>query len=111
MFRLLAPLQRKSLSPSFYHTTQALRMPESKFNPEDWRIIKTSPGGIDRDFVNRKTGESTWYTPEGMSAAEILAVPGAREYWSTVKEVEEYIKEKAEEKKRNGERTSWMRRN
>lgn len=52
----------------------------------------TSPGGRDRAFVNEKTGESTWYIPEGMSATEILAIPDARKYWSTLEQVEEYIK-------------------
>jgi len=57
---------------------------------------------VDRDFFNEKTGASTWYTPEGMSAADILAIPDAKKYWSTVKDVEEYIKEMADQKAKNG---------
>ena len=74
----------------------------SKFDPKDWKIIETSPGGVDLDFVNRKTGESTWYTPEGMSGAEIFAIRGARKYWVNVEDVEEYIKKKAAQKAKNG---------
>jgi hypothetical protein len=72
------------------------------FVPEDWQIIKTSPGGRDKDFVNPKTGEQTWYTPEGATAEEILRIPGAREYWNSVSDVEKYIKEMAEQKAKSG---------
>jgi hypothetical protein len=68
-----------------------------KFNPKDWKIIETT-GGVDLDFVNKKTGESTWYTPEGMSAAEIFAIRGAKKYWVDVEDVEKYIKEMADVK-------------
>jgi hypothetical protein len=37
-----------------------------------------------------------------MSAAEILAIPGARKYWSSVDQVEEYIKVMKEQKTKNG---------
>ena len=37
-----------------------------------------------------------------MSATEILAIPGARKYWSKIERVEKYIKEMNEEKARNG---------
>ena len=42
--------------------------------------IETSPGGTSVDLAYRKTRYGTWYIPEGMSAAEILAVPGAWKY-------------------------------
>ncbi|KIJ91015.1 hypothetical protein K443DRAFT_510350 [Laccaria amethystina LaAM-08-1] len=35
-------------------------------------------------------GDSPW-PPEGMSAAEILAVPGAKAYWGRIAEVEAYL--------------------
>lgn len=57
---------------------------------------------MERAFVNDKTGESTWYTPEGMTASEILQIPGARRYWSTNEEVEEYIKRMAADKVKFG---------
>jgi len=104
MFRFVArnTAALRSLSTRRHlHTTAAVRMP-APFVPEDWRIIKTSPGGRDKDFVNDKTGEQTWYTPEGMTAEEILRVPGAREYWNSVSDVQEYIKEMAEQKARSG---------
>ena len=37
-----------------------------------------------------------------MSAAEILAIPGAKKYWSTVSQVEEYIRIMKEQKAKNG---------
>ena len=83
-------------------TKPIIQQTQSSFNPKDWKIIETSPSGIERDFVNKKTGQSTWYTPEGMSASDILSIPGAKKYWSTIEEVEEYIKEMADQKAKNG---------
>ena len=37
-----------------------------------------------------------------MSPAEILAVPGAWKYWSTIEDVERYIKEMEKQKARSG---------
>ena len=54
---------------------------------------------MELSFGHRKIDYCTWYTPEGMSAAEILAVPGAWKYWSTVEDV---IKEMEKEKAENG---------
>ncbi|KIM35481.1 hypothetical protein M413DRAFT_14550 [Hebeloma cylindrosporum] len=103
MSRLATFLQRLSFrgnesppSPSSQHVRP------THFIPEDWYIVETSPGGVERDFVNRKTGESTWYTPEGMTAEEILAIPDAKKYWWTTKQVEKYMKEMAAQKARNG---------
>ncbi|KIM37925.1 hypothetical protein M413DRAFT_448189 [Hebeloma cylindrosporum] len=77
-------------------------MSSSHSNPKDWKIIETSSGGLERDFYNEKTGESTWYTPEGMSASDILAIPDAKKYWSTVEQVELYIREMAAQKAKYG---------
>ncbi|PPQ71920.1 hypothetical protein CVT26_007181 [Gymnopilus dilepis] len=104
MFRPVIPLQRKTLSSRLYQTTSVLSVPRPGFNPKDWKLVEGSPGGVDLLFVHRKTDERTWYTPEGMSAEEILAIPRAKKYWSTVEEVEKYIKEMAEEKARNSKK-------
>ena len=37
-----------------------------------------------------------------MSAAEMLALPGACKYWSTIEQAEEYIQEMKEQKAKNG---------
>ena len=123
MFRLAVRLQSRSfskssrlystpskvisvrISPSLWSASDNYLQPETppKFStPKDWKIIETHLGGIERSFVHRKTNYCTWYTPEGMSPAEILAVPGAWKYWSTVEDVEEYIKEMEKEKAENG---------
>ena len=71
--------------------------------PKDWKIVDISPGGVDRLFFNKKTGEGTWYTPEGMTAEEIFAIPGAkRRHWRSVEHVEEYIEEMAKQKAKSG---------
>ncbi|KAF8966087.1 hypothetical protein BDZ97DRAFT_1756795 [Flammula alnicola] len=101
MLRLVIPLYRANFLSHLYHTTSILRMP-GPFVPRDWKIIETSPSGLERTFSNEKTGESTWYTPEGMSAAEILAIPDAKKYWSTTEEVEKYIRAMAAEKAKYG---------
>ncbi|KAF9531838.1 hypothetical protein CPB83DRAFT_903985 [Crepidotus variabilis] len=81
-------------------TTSALRMPKP-YTPADWRIIETSPSGLERTFTNDKTGEETWYTPDGMTASEILKIPGAKKYWKNESDVQKYIKEMAAEKARS----------
>jgi len=43
------------------------------FNPQDWIIAETSPGGVELLFAN--PGEPKGATPETM-----LAVPGASKY-------------------------------
>lgn len=70
--------------------------------PKHWRIIETSPSGLELTFTNDKTGECTWYTPEGMTAAEILAIPGAKKHWRSIGDVERYMKEMAESKAKFG---------
>ncbi|KIM35475.1 hypothetical protein M413DRAFT_348846 [Hebeloma cylindrosporum] len=108
MFRLTALLQRppfKRLYSSPPPTSAQSPKPKpTHFIPEDWYIIETNSGGREKEFVNRKTRELTWYTPEGMTAEEILAVPGAKKYWSTTAKVEKYIKEMAAEKAKYGGR-------
>jgi len=76
-------------------------MPKT-FIPQDWKILRTSPSGLELTFTNDKTGESTWYTPQGMTSAEILAIPGAKKHWGSTEQVEEYIKKMAQEKARSG---------
>jgi hypothetical protein len=66
--------------------------------PKDWKIIETSPGGVDLSFYNRKTGEATWYTPKGMSAEDILQIPQAQVYWRNKEHVEEFMEEMAKRK-------------
>ena len=70
--------------------------------PNDCIIVKTSPGAVECEFVNTKTDIATWFTPEGMSAADILAIPDAKKYWSTIEEVERYIELMNKEKAKNG---------
>lgn len=52
-------------------------------------------GGIDLAICNSMTPEATWYTPEGMTTEEILAIPDAKQYWTTVEEVKQYMEERA----------------
>lgn len=52
-------------------------------------------GGLELAFFHRKGPEATGYTPEGMTAEEILAIPRAKKYWSSIEEVQEYIDERA----------------
>ena len=68
----------------------------------DWIIVKTSPGAVECEYVNTKTDIATWFTPEGMSAADILAIPYAKKYRSTITEVERYIELMNKEKAKNG---------
>ena len=56
---------------------------------KDWKIIEMSPGGVDLAFVNKKTGESTGYTPQGMTAEEIFTIPAAKRRWGSIEQVED----------------------
>lgn len=86
-------------------THHLLQKPINKFVPEDWYIVEAGPGGgIELDICNSKTKEATWFIPEGMTAEEILAIPDAKKYWSTIEEVKEYMEEKAIEKKESNGR-------
>jgi hypothetical protein len=63
-----------------------------------------SPGGVDLSFVNKKTGERTAYTPQGMSAEDIFAIPAAKRRWGSIEQIEQYIQRKnAEREIRGGE--------
>jgi hypothetical protein len=72
------------------------------YNPTDWDIIEESANGVELTFANIKTGYCTFYTPPGMTAKEILAIPAAQRYWGDEGTVESYIKAKAEERERCG---------
>jgi len=50
-----------------------------------------SPGGVDLSFVNKKTGERTGYTPQGMTAEQIFKIPAAKRHWGSIEQVEDYI--------------------
>jgi hypothetical protein len=52
------------------------------------------PGGVGLACVNKKTGEMTGYTPQGMSAEGIVAIPGARRCWVSSEQVKQYIQKK-----------------
>ncbi|KIM34843.1 hypothetical protein M413DRAFT_32983 [Hebeloma cylindrosporum] len=92
---LPAPALSMSSEPSHFSA-------EDHSNPANWKIIETHPGGIELEFYNRKTTECTWYTPEGMSATDILAVPDSKKYWSTIEKVERYMRKMAADKIKNG---------
>jgi hypothetical protein len=53
--------------------------------------------------VNKKTGESTGYAPQGMSAEEIFPIPAAKRHWDSIEEVEEHIQRKNAERETYGE--------
>jgi hypothetical protein len=56
--------------------------------------------------VNKKTGESTGYTPQGMSAEEIFTIPAAKRRWGSIEQVEEHIQRKNAEREIYGEEGS-----
>ncbi|KAJ3510694.1 hypothetical protein NLJ89_g4530 [Agrocybe chaxingu] len=68
------------------------------FDPQDWYTIATSSGGRDLSFEHRVTGEHSWYTPEGMTAAEIMEIPNASKHFRSVEDAKFYIKKMAAEK-------------
>ena len=67
-----------------------------RFNLSEWELIASRaeeyPGisGVQFHKKDATRGNSPW-PPEGMTAAEILAVPGAKAYWGTIAEVEAYL--------------------
>ena len=67
------------------------------------QIIETSPGGADLAFVNKKTGESTGYTPQGMTAEEIFTIPGAERSWGSIELVKEHMERKNADREIYGE--------
>ena len=50
-------------------------------------------------FQNRVEGTYTWYTPEGMTAAEIMQIPTAKNFFPDEKSAQWYIDKMAEQKK------------
>jgi hypothetical protein len=75
-----------------------------QYKPKDWRIIVCAPGDYDLAFVNPVDGGDTWYTPEGMTAAEIMQIPRAKRFFRDEFGAECYIKRMAERKRRNREK-------
>jgi hypothetical protein len=75
-----------------------------QYNPKDWRLLVCSPGGCDLAFVNVVDRANSWYTPEGMTAAEIMQIPRAKRLFGDESGAERYIKLMAEKKKRAEEK-------
>jgi hypothetical protein len=75
-----------------------------QYNPKDWRLLACSPGGCDLAFVNDVDGSNSWYTPEGMTAAEIMQIPRAKKFFGDESGAERYIKLMAAKKKRSQEK-------
>jgi hypothetical protein len=73
------------------------------FVPADWSFLEASPGGLDFNFVNRKTNKMVLYTPEGMTAEDLMQIPRAGKYFSSKEEAEEYIKRMVAERQRDTE--------
>ncbi|KAH6905031.1 hypothetical protein BKA70DRAFT_1565413 [Coprinopsis sp. MPI-PUGE-AT-0042] len=74
-----------------------------KYNPKDWVIVPSAPGDQELMFANVVDNTMTWYTPEGMTAAEIMQIPDAKKFLKDEEGAEFYIKKMAEEKKRDQE--------
>ncbi|KAJ3515126.1 hypothetical protein NMY22_g14530 [Coprinellus aureogranulatus] len=72
-----------------------------KYNPKDWVIIGASPGNVDMMFRNHVEDTYTWYTPEGMTAEEIMQIPTAKEFFGNLAAAQWYIDDKAREKVEN----------
>jgi hypothetical protein len=51
-----------------------------------------SAGRLDLHFFNRKTNKLVLYTPEGMTAEDLMQIPDAGNYFLSKEEAEEYIK-------------------
>ena len=73
-------------------------------SPKNWKIVKTHSAG-ELSFYNGATGENSWYTPEGMTAEEILEIPGSNEYFKTKEQAQQYINQMAAEKARDETRS------
>jgi len=59
--------------------------------------MKTHSCG-DLSFWNAKTGESSWYTPDGMTADEIFEIPDAKTFFRSKEGVAGYMERCAIEK-------------
>lgn len=62
------------------------------FDPLEWKIVKTSPGGIELQFVNTKTNVRSWHKPRGATAETMLSIPDASKCWSSVDDVKAHKK-------------------
>ncbi|KAH6905011.1 hypothetical protein BKA70DRAFT_1431585 [Coprinopsis sp. MPI-PUGE-AT-0042] len=89
------------LTSSFHSSAPAMA---KKYNPKDWKIVPTAPGNQDLVFSNKVEGIITSYTPEGMTAAEIMQIPRAKKYLVHESVAEWYIKHMAEKKKHHLEK-------
>jgi hypothetical protein len=67
------------------------------FDPKEWVLVKTSSNG-ELSFYNQRTGEDDWYTPPGMTAEEILAIPNSGKFFKTRDQVMGYMKYMAAER-------------
>ncbi|KAH6873757.1 hypothetical protein BKA70DRAFT_1413194 [Coprinopsis sp. MPI-PUGE-AT-0042] len=88
-----------------FHSSAPAR--SKKCNPKDWKIVPTAPGNQDLVFFNKVDRTVTRYTPEGMTAAEIMQIPRAKKYLVHESVAEWYIKHMAEKKKRHREQGSF----
>ncbi|KAJ3510767.1 hypothetical protein NMY22_g15873 [Coprinellus aureogranulatus] len=77
------------------------KTPPKKYNPKDWVITGTSSGNLDMKFGNAVDQSFTWYTPEGMTAEEIMQIPNAKNFFRDAKQAQWYIDDKAKEKAEN----------
>ncbi|KAH8092185.1 hypothetical protein BXZ70DRAFT_909569 [Cristinia sonorae] len=67
--------------------------PKLPTEPTDWRITATSPGNRDPSFYNTVTKQSTWYTPKGYSAKDVMRIPGADTFFENESAVVTFMKE------------------
>ncbi|KAH6904995.1 hypothetical protein BKA70DRAFT_1431571 [Coprinopsis sp. MPI-PUGE-AT-0042] len=91
------PMTSARVESSFHSSTPARN---KKCNPKEWRIAPTAPGDCEFVFMNMVDQTHTFYTPEGMTAAEIMQIPRARKYLWDEETAKFYIKLRAEKKKR-----------
>ncbi|KAH6904993.1 hypothetical protein BKA70DRAFT_1226197 [Coprinopsis sp. MPI-PUGE-AT-0042] len=82
------PISSDGLLSIFHLSAPAMR---KKYNPKERQIVGTAPGNQELAFANVVDGADTWYTPEGMTAAEIMQIPGARRFFDNEEEAEFYI--------------------
>jgi len=68
------------------------KKPTPVFDPLEWEIVETSPGGVELQFVNTKTKDHSWHKPRGATAEAMLSIPGASKYWSSVDDVKAHMK-------------------
>jgi hypothetical protein len=74
------------------------------FVPADWGFIEGSPGGLDLYLVNKNTGRVSLYNPEGLTAEDLMQVPGFGKYFFSKEGAEDWIKRISAEKQQAIER-------